>query len=120
MAFVSTNTARKIPTRTAQTDSSAAETADEFLAEPPNTKAWADDSVRPHPSQLSKMQNNPRGEPEIVLGIAEEARLQHVALHAQADSVDQAIVDASTKRAGKRSVRFGKPGGAFVYVRSSE
>ena len=66
------------------------------------------------------MQDNSRGEPEIVLGIAEEARLQHVALHAQADSVNQPIVDASTERAGKRSVRVGKPGRAFVYVRSSE
>ena len=62
------------------------------------------------------MQNNSRGEPEIVLGIAEEARLQHVALHPHADSVDQSIINASTKRAGKRSVRVGKAGGAFVYV----
>ena len=62
------------------------------------------------------MQDNSRGEPEIVLRIAEETRLQHVALHAQADSVDQAIVDAPAQGAGKRSVGVGKAGGAFVYV----
>jgi hypothetical protein len=34
------------------------------------------------------MQDNPRGQPEIILRIAEEAGLQHVALHAQANSVN--------------------------------
>ena len=47
------------------------------------------------------MQDDPRGEPEIVLRIAEETRLQHVALHPQANAVDQPIVDASAQGAGK-------------------
>jgi len=43
-------------------------------------------------------------------------RTRVLALDPQADSVDQPIVNASTKHAGKRSIRVGKAGGAFVYV----
>jgi hypothetical protein len=54
-----------------------------------------------------EVQHNSGGEPEVILSVTEEARLQDITLEPPSNSMEKAIIDATTQGIGKRSIRRG-------------
>jgi len=70
--------------------------------------------------RLLEVQDDSCGEAAVVLGVAEEARLQEVALKAPRDERHEFVVEAAAEGFRERSVRGGVAGGTDADVTCSE